>query len=46
MVNDRKVPTIYHITGPGEKRKKKGYLIDNFGRDEDHVNETGDELPE
>jgi hypothetical protein len=36
---------IFHISGPGEKRKKVN-LIDDFGRDEDHVDETGDELPE
>ncbi len=46
MVNDRKVPTIYHINEPGEKKKKNVDLIDDFGRDEDHVDETGDELPE
>ncbi len=46
MLNDRKVPTIYHISGPREKKKKIVDLIDNFGRDEDHVDETGDELPE
>jgi hypothetical protein len=45
MLNDRKVPTIYHISGPGEKEKKVD-LIDDFGRDEDHVDEAGDELPE
>jgi hypothetical protein len=37
---------MYHISGPGEKKKKKWNLIDDFGRDEDHVDETGDELPE
>jgi hypothetical protein len=26
--------------------RKKMDLIDDFGRDEDHVDETGDELPE
>jgi hypothetical protein len=29
-----------------EKKRKKVDLIDDFGRDEDHVDETGDELPE
>jgi hypothetical protein len=46
MLNDRKVPPIYQINEPEEKKKKNVDLIDNFGGYEDHVDETSDELPE
>jgi hypothetical protein len=45
MLNDRKIQYNASYNGPGE-RKKKVDLIDDFGRDEDHVDETGDELSE